>query len=203
MPNAYNRAMKLYTRRGDDGLTDLFGGQRIAKYSLRVEAYGTVDEVNSAIGLALVCARDTELGPVLLEIQSRLFDLGAHLASPAREEESSSDKGHVRRLGQAHIDELEARIDQVSASLPPMRHFILPGGCELAARLHLARTICRRAERHLAELAQESASEALPLVYLNRLSDLLFAMARRANQLAKVEDIPWVPESRSKSSDVQ
>lgn len=191
--------MKLYTRRGDDGLTDLFGGQRIAKYSLRVEAYGTVDELNSAIGLALVAARGgeaDELAGPLGAIQSRLFDLGAHLATPRRSAKEEAGQGYITRIGQHHVDELESLIDQVSEPLPEMRHFVLPGGTEAAARLHLARTICRRAERHLAELAQEGGEETLPLVFLNRLSDLLFAMARRANQLADVPDVPWVPESR-------
>ena len=182
--------MKIYTKRGDAGQTDLFTGQRVDKDSLRVEAYGTVDEVNSALGLAVAACetRDTDLKPALLDIQSRLFDVGADLAAPP---ESEADQSMVPRVGDEQVLALEAHIDRLSEALPAMKHFILPGGTDLAARLHLARTICRRAERLCVALQKHEGVSPAIITYLNRLSDLLFAMARHANHAADRDDIPW------------
>ena len=182
--------MKLYTKRGDDGSTDLFGGARVLKESLRVEAYGTVDEVNSFVGYARAACRHEELSIVLATLQNRLFEAGADLSTP-RPAAGDADKAAMPRIGEEHVREAEAMIDKLCEPLPPMRHFILPGGSELSARLHLARTASRRAERLCLALSRREVLGPDLLIYLNRLSDLFFAMARRANQLEGVEDVPW------------
>ncbi len=178
--------MKLYTKRGDDGHTDLFAGGRATKTDPRIHAIGEVDETNASLGLAVAACGSPvsrEMKDLLTQLQCRLFDLGADLATP--------DPAKPRRITQAHINELEQRIDAASDAVPPMKHFILPGGCELAARLHLARTVCRRAERACVALPASDAENAPAVIYLNRLSDLLFALARLANQHAGVPDAPW------------
>lgn len=184
--------MKLYTRSGDDGTTGLFGGGRVPKSDARVAAYGQVDELNAAIGLATAaCDADRDvprqLRAILIDIQSRLFDLGADLATPARA--AQADK--VRRIAAADVEQLEGWIDLIDGATPPLTSFILPGGCELACRLHLARTICRRAERGVVGLGVPDAASQDSMIFLNRLSDLLFAMARRANADAAVPEQPW------------
>ncbi|MDA0803190.1 MAG: cob(I)yrinic acid a,c-diamide adenosyltransferase [Planctomycetota bacterium] len=190
--------MKLYTKTGDDGTTGLFGGARVRKDHPRLEAYGTVDETNAMIGLAAAAAgvgasTGTAAGSpailgVLQSIQSRLFDLGADLATPS----GSAHEGKVARVAAEWVTEMERWIDQFDDANAPLKTFVLPGGCELAARLHCARTVARRAERAVLALsATETVSEhAVPL--LNRLSDLLFAMARAANREAGVGDVPWI-----------
>lgn len=175
--------MKLYTKRGDDGGTDLFAGGRTSKTDPRICAIGEVDETNAAIGLAAASCEAGELKDLLLGIQGRLFDLGADLATP--------DPGRPRRITQHHVEQLEAYIDMVCEGLPPMKHFILPGGGETAARLHLARTVCRRAERACVAMQSVDAANTHAVICLNRLSDLLFALARLANQRAGVQDVPW------------
>lgn len=178
--------MKLYTKRGDDGGTDLFAGKRTTKTDPRICAIGEVDETNASIGLAVAACESSAsraMKDLLTQLQCRLFDLGADLATP--------DPAQPRRITQAHIDELERQIDAASDAVPPMKYFILPGGCELAARLHLARTVCRRAERVCVALCKSDPGLASVLIYLNRLSDLLFALARLANQQADVADVPW------------
>ncbi|MBI1336338.1 MAG: cob(I)yrinic acid a,c-diamide adenosyltransferase [Phycisphaera sp.] len=185
--------MKLYTRTGDDGTTGLFGDQRVAKDDLRVEAYGCVDELNSHIGLALAACQAGEIRQTLVQLQSRLFDLGADLATPASPNEpDDKDRAKGFRIDQRHIDEVEGWIDRACEGLPEMKHFILPGGTELASRLHVARTVCRRAERECVRLRRVQTTGDGPVVYLNRVSDLLFALARRANHLAGVADTPWL-----------
>ncbi|MEM6854363.1 MAG: cob(I)yrinic acid a,c-diamide adenosyltransferase [Planctomycetota bacterium] len=188
--------MKLYTKRGDAGLTDLYGGQRIGKHNLRVEAYGTADELNSVIGLVISTGGPDELLAPLTSIQSRLFEIGADLATPHGElDEEGNETGRsssVPRVGDEQVTELEQWIDAVCEPVPAMQHFVLPGGTELAARLHVARTVCRRAERLCVALATMESIGDHVIVYLNRLSDLLFAMARRANQLEGVADVPWI-----------
>jgi len=181
--------MKLYTRRGDSGQTDLFGGKRVDKDDLRIEAYGTVDELNSAVGVARCACRDEELQQTLDTIQHRLFEIGADLATPRR---GDDDNAHVPRIDNKHIHELEHRIDDLDHMLPTMKHFVLPGGSELAARLHHARCICRRAERCCVSLAKVETVGDEVIIYLNRLSDLLFAMARYANKLEDINDVPWI-----------
>lgn len=179
--------MKLYTKRGDDGHTDLIGGVRVSKNHLRVSAYGAVDELNATIGLALAdCAIDA-INDALITIQGRLFDLGADLATPGSGKSSSS------RINADHVADLEAQIDAATNDLEPLRSFILPGGTVLAARLHIARTVCRRAEREVVALTEHEAVDPTATIYLNRLADLLFALARLANAKAGVADVPWLP----------
>ena len=180
--------MKLYTKTGDDGTTGLFGGGRVAKASARVEAYGTVDETNAVIGIARATGLVPVIDEVLERVQEDLFTLGAELACvPGRESKLS-----MALLGEADIGRLERAIDEADAACPPLKTFVLPGGSPKAAALHLARTVCRRAER--ATLAvHDGPIRPDVLVYLNRLSDLLFALARQANLLAQVQDIPWHP----------
>lgn len=181
--------MKLYTRTGDDGTTGRFGGERVAKDALCVEASGTIDELNCHIGLALTACRAGELAAALTSVQERLFELGADLATPRA---TTNDQAkQPPRLGPEHVADLERMIDEACAPLPAMRTFILPGGSELAARLHVARAVCRRAERLGVALGRIEPIAREPLIYLNRLSDLLFALARRANQLAGIADTPW------------
>lgn len=188
--------MKLYTKQGDKGQTQLFGGQRVSKDDLRVEAYGTVDELNAVVGLCASICTEPELREMLTAIQNRLFEVGADLATP-RAGESSPASANVPTIGAEQIAQAEQWIDRLCSQVAPMRYFVLPGGTELSARLHQARTVCRRAERRVVSLSKvASISDAL-VVYLNRLSDLFFAMARRANAAAGVEDVPWVPRTGS------
>ncbi|MFO0961400.1 MAG: cob(I)yrinic acid a,c-diamide adenosyltransferase [Phycisphaerales bacterium] len=188
--------MKLYTRSGDDGMTGLFSGARVSKDHPRIEAYGTVDELNAFLGLA-ACACDparpfeARLLEILSSVQSRLFDIGADLATP----EGAKQQARIHRIDAQDVAEAEAWIDEVDGANPPLRSFVMPGGTELAARLHAARTVCRRAERSIISLMGiEPVGEAL-LRYMNRLSDLLFAAARRANHERGVADVPWTPKA--------
>ena len=180
--------MKIYTRTGDDGTTGLIGGRRVSKADLRIDCYGTVDELNAAIGVAAVAA-GAELAAQLRAVQNDLFVLGSHLASPADDTKAAAS---LPPLDESIAGRLEAEIDAAEACLPPLRQFILPGGSEASARLHLARTVCRRAERLAVALAAEAPVPPTTVRYLNRLSDWLFVMARRANREAGVEDVPWV-----------
>ncbi|HSZ56599.1 MAG TPA: cob(I)yrinic acid a,c-diamide adenosyltransferase [Tepidisphaeraceae bacterium] len=177
--------MKIYTKTGDDGTTGLVGGTRVAKSDPRIECYGTVDELNAAIGLAAVAAQPPLVGQ-LRQVQADLFTIGSHLATP----QDSPQRKSLPQLDDSIITRLEHQIDATTAQLPPLRNFILPGGSELAARLHLARTICRRAERLVVALPSEPAV-AFTVCYLNRLSDWLFTEARRANDLARIPDVIW------------
>ncbi len=182
--------MKIYTRSGDEGQTSLFGGQRVSKADLRVEAYGTVDELNAAIGLAESLIDDVEIGSQLQQIQSRLFDLGADLATPT---DGSSERtgAHVRRADAAWAEGLEAAIDAAEGELQALNRFILPGGTPGAAALHVARTVCRRAERRVVVLSQQEDVNSAVLAYLNRLADLLFVLARLTNQRAGQPEAVW------------
>ncbi len=177
--------MKIYTKTGDDGTTGLVGGARIAKCDRRMHAIGDVDELNAAIGFVRPAPLSHELDSELHRIQNVLFDIGAELASP------EEGRLAVRRLSFSESDRLETSIDAMSARLEPLRQFILPGGSEAAARLHLARTICRRAERSVRELCEKASIRDVIPVYLNRLSDWLFVAARLANREAEVADTPW------------
>ncbi len=180
--------MKLYTKTGDDGTTGLFGGDRVPKASARVNAYGTVDELNATLGLARAAGLAPEVDALLTEIQSDLFVLGAELACvPGKEE-----KMKMRLLGGTDAARLEAAIDVSEGALPPLKSFVLPGGSPSAAALHLARTVCRRAERDV--LSTGDVREAL-VIYLNRLSDLLFSLSRGENVRANVVDVPWIPRT--------
>ncbi len=189
--------MKLYTRTGDDGTTGLFSGARVSKDHPRIEAYGTVDELNAVLGLVR-CACDPShaferrLIDVLQAMQSRLFDIGADLATP----EGAKQQAKIHRIDDRDVAEAEGWIDEVDGANPPLHTFIMPAGTELAARLHLARTVCRRAERAIISLSGiEPVGDPL-LRYMNRLSDLFFAMARRANHERGQADVPWTPTQR-------
>ena len=191
--------MRIYTRTGDTGDTGLFGGQRVRKDDLRVEAYGTVDELNAVLGMARALEPDPEQDSFLSIVQHDLFQLGSDLATP---QEKDTHKGRVTitRLEPGRVAFLETLIDCCEEELPPLTNFILPGGHPVAAMLHLARVVCRRAERRCVTLAASLAEEGLPRLnpevirYLNRLSDLLFVMARDANQLHDVPDVIWKSE---------
>ena len=180
--------MKIYTRRGDAGETDLFGGPRVRKDELRVEAYGAVDELNAALGAALAATLHPDLRELGVEVQARLFDLGAQLATPdARHREKSG----MPVVGGAEVEVLEGAVDRLEEELPPLQRFILPGGSQPAAAFHVARTVCRRAERRCVALAREAHIEEGVLAYLNRLSDLLFVMARVENRRGGLPDVEW------------
>ena len=181
--------MKIYTRTGDQGSTGLFGGGRVSKDDIRVEAYGDVDELNAVIGMARSVEMMPRIDEVLVPIQRDLFAIGALLATPDREKMAQ----HLEkaRIDDARIAELERAIDDGEAELEPLRSFILPGGTPKAAALHVARTTCRRAERRVVRLQGEVELPALAVVYLNRLSDLLFTLARVANRRAGAGEVTW------------
>jgi cob(I)alamin adenosyltransferase len=184
--------MKIYTRTGDDGTTGLFGNRRVPKDAPRVEAYGTLDEANALLGVALAAGAPAELGAVLVDLQARLFDLGADLATPRGER---PDPTYLTRIGPAHVAALEALIDRFEADLPPLANFILPGGTATAAHLHHARAVVRRGERALVALARAEDVGPEAVKFVNRLSDLLFVLARWANHAAGVADVPWRPRA--------
>jgi len=175
----------LYTRAGDAGETSLFGGQRVDKAHPRVEAYGALDELNSALGLAISLLRQRRVARLLQEVQKDLFELGAELASPAAPR---------RSLPPERLADLERLIDEYDARTPPLKSFILPGGAPGAAALHLARAICRRAERAAVALSRREEVRPLVLAYLNRLSDLLFALARYVNKAEGRRETQWPQE---------
>lgn len=183
--------MKIYTKTGDDGTTGLFGGQRVSKSSQRVHVYGTLDELNSILGVARAHNDDPELDALLRGLQDELFVLGADLATPMRPQ---GDKASTLRLPQGSAAGLEPIIDRCEADLEPLRSFILPGGSPVAAQLHLARAVCRRAERLAVEFHHnEPQINPEALIYLNRLSDLLFVLGRWANHRAGHAETPWKP----------
>lgn len=181
--------MRIYTRTGDEGETGLFGGGRVSKDDLRVAAYGDVDELNSAIGVARAAAPVELFDAELEAIQRDLFSIGGHLATPDPEKvRAALEKAS---LSPGRVEEFERAMDAADEALPPLRAFILPAGTPKAAALHLARTVCRRAERSVVTLARTAVVPELFLVYLNRLSDYLFTLARRANQAAGRGDVAW------------
>ncbi|HYW08555.1 MAG TPA: cob(I)yrinic acid a,c-diamide adenosyltransferase [Longimicrobium sp.] len=190
--------LKIYTRTGDGGETGLFGGQRVAKDDARVEAYGDVDELNSVLGIAvarLEAAGDAEMAGGLREVQADLFTLGARLATPAVEDGGRENRW-IPLLDAGRVGEMEAWIDRAEAELDPLQNFVLPGGSDAAAALHLARTVCRRAERRVVTLTRVAHVDEAVIIYLNRLSDLIFTLARLANARAGITDVPWMPASR-------
>lgn len=178
--------MKIYTKTGDKGETSLFGGGRVPKDHARVEAYGAIDELNAALGLALSTGPGESIEQWLREVQQHLFQLGSDLATPL---DAKSD--WVVRIGQGQVSWLEHAIDTMTAELEPLRNFILPGGTPVAAHLHLARTICRRAERRLVTLGEAAETNAFALIYINRLSDWLFTLARYENAKAGLSEQKW------------
>jgi cob(I)alamin adenosyltransferase len=183
--------MKLYTRTGDDGGTALFGGQRVRKNDDRVSAYGSVDEANAAVGVAHAAADlPAPIAAALLLVMSDLFDVGAELATPTDKGEALNAKLDSR-IDDARIEALENAIDDATARVPPLTTFVLPTGGDAAARLHLARTVVRRAEREVVALAEKTPVRPLVITYLNRLSDALFAWARMAAHGNGHGDVPW------------
>jgi cob(I)alamin adenosyltransferase len=185
------RLTRIYTRGGDRGETSLGDGSRVPKLDCRIASFGTVDELNSLIGLVLAAGPPEELRGVLEQIQNELFDVGADISVPY-----GVGDGRLR-VEQASVDELERLCDRFNAELPELRSFVLPGGDEVAARLHVARAVCRRAERDVLAAAREVDINPLVLVYLNRLSDLLFILARSANAAVGTDEPLWRPGASS------
>lgn len=181
-----HRLSRIYTRTGDDGTTGLGDGTRVPKDHPRVEAYGTVDELNSALGVALAADLPADVRAALAPVQHELFDLGGELCIPGRQ-----------AIQEEQVAAVETALDGFNAELPPLKEFVLPGGTHAAALLHLARTICRRAERRTVALARTESVNPLAIKYLNRLSDLLFVAARYANVSAQAPEILWRPAGRT------
>jgi cob(I)alamin adenosyltransferase len=179
--------MKIYTKTGDDGTTGLFNGQRVPKSSLRVETYGTVDELNSVIGIVIANQVPEEIKNDLCKISNLLFVLGSDLATPLE----SSNKQKIRRITNKEIELLERKIDEYTQNIPPLKNFILPGGSIVSSYLHLARTVCRRTERLLVRLSEKEEINKNSMIFLNRLSDYLFTASRYANFLLGFNDILW------------
>lgn len=184
--------MKIYTRTGDEGKTGLFGGARVPKDDARVEAYGTVDEANAALGVALSHCKVPVIREVLSQLQGDLFTLGAELATVSGHE----DKLGLALLAEADVTRLELAIDDAEAPLPPLKNFILPDGPPDVAALHYARTVVRRAERRVLTLAQRESVRPAVLIYLNRLADLLFVLARRAGHENGAPERAWAPRGK-------
>jgi cob(I)alamin adenosyltransferase len=186
--------MKIYTRTGDDGLTGLIGGTRVVKSDDRVQAYGAVDELNAVLGLCIAHGIDAELSSMLSAHQSELFALGSHLAA-----QDGNAAMKLPALDAGAVGRMEQQIDQWDAELEPLKNFVLPGGSPLASWLHLARTVCRRAEREVVGLRASRPKDAprfaAPVRYLNRLSDWLFTAARVANMRAGIKETPWAPRT--------
>ena len=187
--------MKIYTKTGDKGTTSLFGGTRVPKDHIRIESYGTVDELNSYIGLI----RDQEMNPhykkILIEIQDRLFTVGAILATPPEKEVKKNGKLRLQKLGivEGDIELLEKEIDTMEEALPPMTHFVLPGGHTTVSYCHIARCVCRRAERLVVHLDHNEHITENVIMYLNRLSDYLFVLARKLSNDLNAEEAKWIP----------
>ncbi len=180
--------MKIYTKTGDRGETSLFGGERVPKYHYRIEAYGTVDELNSTIGLIRDQAIDEATFTILLEVQDRLFTLGSNLAT-----DPSNKKVKTPQLNKSDIELLEKEIDKMNETLPEMRSFVLPGGHPTVSYCHIARCVCRRAERLVVFLSEKEPINEDIIIYLNRLSDYLFVLSRKFTQDFKAKEIPWKP----------
>lgn len=182
-------ATRIYTKTGDDGTTGLFGGTRVSKADARIEAYGTVDELNAVLAVALTCDMRSDVRECLLKVSAELFTLGADLATPLDPPPSYN----IPRIQEENISALEGWIDELDKELEPLKAFILPGGSAAAAYLHLARTVCRRAERRTVLLSVHEDVGGYVVCYLNRLSDYLFTAARAVNHAAGIADIPWRP----------
>lgn len=183
--------MKIYTKTGDTGETALFGGERVPKDALRIDAYGSVDELNSVLGVIIALKPHPAIAEALESIQNQLFEVGADLATPVGHKSSA-----IPRIAPTHAEGLEALIDRFESELPPLKSFILPGGSVIAAELHCARTVCRRAERSVVRLGRNEEIGTPVIVYLNRLSDLLFVMARYANRNDGHAETEWASGKR-------
>ncbi|MCW2119859.1 cob(I)yrinic acid a,c-diamide adenosyltransferase [Flavobacterium sp. 7A] len=187
--------MKIYTKTGDGGTTALFGGTRVPKDHIRIDSYGTVDELNSYIGLIRDQDIDTHYKEVLIEIQDRLFTVGAILATPPEKELLKNGQPRLKNLGiiESDLQLLENEIDTMEFTLPPMTHFVLPGGHTTVSYCHIARCVCRRAERLAVHLNHDEPIEELTIHYLNRLSDYLFVLARKLSFDLNAEEVKWIP----------
>ena len=179
--------MKIYTKKGDKGETSLIGGVRVKKSNVRIHAYGTVDELNSVVGIVRDSTNESTIRKQLLEIQNQLFVIGSHLAS------APSSKMQIPDINIKEITQLELYIDEMNTSLPELKTFILPGGNISSSYCHLARTVCRRAERWVIEVSEEETVDPLIIAYLNRLSDYFFVLCRRISLINDAEEIPWNP----------
>lgn len=188
--------MKIYTKTGDKGTTALFGGTRVPKHHLRIESYGTVDELNSYIGLVKDQAINQETKNILIKIQNDLFTLGAMLATPVEKEtlKNGKERLNIPKINDDSIQFLEDEIDAMNTKLPQMTHFILPGGHTTVSFCHIARCVCRRAERLSVSLSEETSIHPNVLKYLNRLSDYLFVLARKLTLDLSAEEIQWIPQ---------
>lgn len=180
--------MKIYTKTGDKGLTSLFGGERVSKDTGRIKAYGDVDELNSQLGVVRSLKPPQEIDRILQRVQRDLFTLGADLATPEKR-----TRKKIQRISSTHIEQLERDIDTLELSLEPLQHFILPGGTRTSAAIHVARTVCRRAERSIVRLSRKGEIRITPVVYMNRLSDFLFVAARSVNKNEGGEEDLWDP----------
>ncbi len=180
---------RIYTRTGDEGLTSLYGGQRIPKHKVRLEVVGTLDELNAALGVVLADLDDDEIREPLLTVQNLLFNIGAEVAEGGTKSKKMIDD--ALRVNPMQVAQLEKWIDKYDSKLPQLTNFILPGGSRLGAELHLARAVCRRAERGFAKLNEEEQTNPASLMYLNRLSDFLFVLARAVNAAAGVSEHDW------------
>ena len=188
--------MKIYTKTGDDGTTGLFGGTRVSKHHIRINSYGTVDELNSWVGMLRDQGLEKHDDAVLLKIQNHLFTMGAMLATDPEKAKLKSGKErlNIPLLHEKDVQMLEDEIDAMNKKLPPMTHFILPGGHPTVSTCHIARTVCRRAERMTSLLHEHEAVEEHVLSYINRLSDYLFVLARKLSTQLNVDEIKWMPE---------
>lgn len=182
--------MKIYTKTGDKGTTGLFGGKRVSKADLRIEAYGTVDELNSHMGLVRDMKENSGRTDLLISIQHNLFVIGSMLAA-----EPGNDKVQVPKIDSSDIQQLEEAMDKMDEQLPPMKNFILPGGHPAISQAHIARTICRRAERRIVSLFDHEPGDELIIQYMNRLSDYLFMLSRMLARDLDVTETPWIPRS--------
>ncbi|SDX67970.1 cob(I)yrinic acid a,c-diamide adenosyltransferase [Flavobacterium degerlachei] len=187
--------MKVYTKTGDKGTTALFGGTRVPKDHIRIESYGTVDELNSYIGLVRDQDMNTHYKDILVEIQDRLFTIGAILATPPEKEVMKNGELRLKKLGivESDIELLENEIDSMESELPPMTHFVLPGGHTTVSYCHISRCVCRRAERLAVHLSHNEPVATIAIKYLNRLSDYLFVLARKLSHDLQAEEVQWIP----------
>lgn len=188
--------MKIYTKTGDKGTTALFGGTRVPKHHIRIESYGTVDELNSYIGLLRDQDTDSETKEFLTEIQDRLFTIGSILATDPEKAKlkNGKDRLQIPKIHESDIENLEKAMDRMDGELPEMTHFILPGGHQSVSFCHIARCVCRRAERLSTALYDIEAFDDKVLIYLNRLSDYLFVLARKLSKDLKADEIQWIPK---------
>ncbi len=190
--------MKIYTKTGDTGTTSLFGGTRVPKHHIRIESYGTIDELNSWIGLLRDQVPEGGTRDLLKYIQDRLFVVGAELATEPEKAKlkSGKDRLNINTVKKEDVLQLEQAMDQMNTSLPPMTHFILPGGHTTVSYCHITRTVCRRAERMITYLNENEPVNPLILTYINRLSDYLFVLARKLSSALQAEEIKWIPEKK-------